>query len=158
MLAPLHVHAVVLLGAALGAGGGGGIESFDCTSTDEMKQGESLRAWRSGGPDGATWNWYGSDLLCTVVVHAGCDGGGNVVLKLGRRATAKGTIALSQRDPTSLALRVPAARWERALKHGKKSIYDTLEVSVRVDGKCTAGTPPDRHWSDHFAGGFAGGE
>ena len=39
----------------------GWIQIFDCSSADEMKRGESLRAWRSGEPEGATWNWYGSD-------------------------------------------------------------------------------------------------
>jgi hypothetical protein len=126
-----------------------------------MKRGESLRAWRSGGPEGATWNWYGSDLLCTVVVQGVCDGEGSVFLDLGKKApTIPGTIALKRQSPTALELRVPATIWERALVRSEDAVYESLSLVVRVDGKCLNGAPAasEHHWSDSFVAGFAGGE
>jgi len=136
----------------------GWIQIFDCSSGDETKQGESLRAWRSGGPEGATWNWYGSDLICTVVVEADCNGKGGADLRLGRRRApvTRGTIALSRGQTTKLALRVPAKTWERALEKPKKAIYAKLTVAVQITARCSGG--PVRRWSDSFVGGFARGE
>ena len=124
-----------------------------------MKKGESLRAWRSGGPEGATWNWYGSDLICTVVVDADCNGNGRADLRLGRRRepVARGAIALSRGQSTKLALRVPAKTWERALERPKKAIYAKLTVAVQITARCGGGMPV-RRWSDSFVGGFARGE
>ena len=137
----------------------GWIQIFDCSSADEMKRGESLRAWRSGGPEGATWNWYGSDLVCRVVVDADCDGKGRTVLKLGRSRApvARGTLTLARGQAAKLALRVPAKTWQRALERPKKAIYQKLTVAVQVSARCTGGGP-ERRWSDSFVGGFAGGE
>jgi hypothetical protein len=137
----------------------GWIQIFDCSSTDEMKKGESLRAWRSAGPEGATWNWYGSDLVCTVVVEADCNGKGGADLRLGRRRApvARGTIALTRGQTTKLALRVPAKTWERALEHPKKAIYAKLTVALQITARCSGGGPV-RRWSDSFVGGFSGGE
>jgi len=136
----------------------GWIQIFDCSSGDETKQGESLRAWRSGGPEGATWNWYGSDLICTVVVEADCNGKGGADLRLGRRRApvTRGTIALSRGQTTKLALRVPAKTWERALEKPKKATYAKLTVAVQITARCSGG--PVRRWSDSFVGGFARGE
>jgi hypothetical protein len=136
----------------------GWIQIFDCSSTDEMKKGESLRAWRSGGPEGATWNWYGSDLICTVVVEADCNGKGRADLRLGRRKApvARGSIALSRGQTTKLALRVPAKTWERSLEKPRKAVYAKLTVAVQITANCSGG--PVRRWSDSFVGGFASGE
>jgi len=124
-----------------------------------MKKGESLRAWKSGGPEGSTWNWYGSDLICTVVVEGDCDGKGRADLKLGRRKApvARGAIALSQGQTSKLALRLPAKTWERALERPKKAIYAKLTVGVQITARCNGGGPV-RRWSDSFVGGFASGE
>jgi len=137
----------------------GWIQIFDCSSTDEMKRGESLRAWRSGGPEGAAWNWYGSDLVCRVVVDADCDGKARAVLKLGRSRAivARGSLALARGQAAKLALRVPAKTWQRALERPKKAIYQKLAVAVQVSARCKGGGP-ERHWSDSFVGGFSGGE
>jgi hypothetical protein len=137
-----------------------GIESFDCTSDDEMKRGDSLRARHSGGPEGATWNWYGADLLCTVIVRGDCEGKGSVVLKVGRAPAGRAALALSPRDTTKAELRVPAKVWQRALKHRKDLVYETLSLAVRVDARCAAGAggPSTRSWSDSFVGAFSGGE
>lgn len=137
----------------------GWIQIFDCSSTDDTKKGESLRAWRSAGPEGATWNWYGSDLVCTVVVAGDCDGKGRADLRLGRKRApvARGNIALSRGETTKLALRVPAKTWERALERSKKAIYAKLTVGVQITARCGGGGPV-RRWSDSFVGGFSGGE
>src|SRR5690242_10144111 len=123
-----------------------GIESFDCTSDDEMKRGQSLRGGHSGGPEGATWNWYGADLLCTVVVRGDCDGTGSAVLKLGGKPVARATLKLSRRlGAVSAELRIPAKVWERALVRRKDLVYETLPLSVGVDLECddtTGGSSP----------------
>jgi hypothetical protein len=136
----------------------GWIQIFDCSSANEAKSGESLRAWRSGGPEGATWNWYGSDLVCAVVVQADCDGKARADLRLGRgRApVARAPIALSRQQVTKVALRVPAKTWERALERSKTLTYKKLTVAVQVKARCAGA--PERRWSDSFVGGFAGGE
>jgi len=112
-----------------------------------------------GGPEGATWNWYGSDLVCRVVVDADCDGKGRTVLKLGRSRApvARGTLALARGQAANLSLRVPAKTWQRALERPKKALYQKLTVAVQVSARCTGGGP-ERRWSDSFVGGFAGGE
>lgn len=138
-----------------------GIQSFDCTSTDEMKHGESLRGRHGGGPEGATWNWYGDDLLCTVAVRGACDGTARVALELGRKRAAQAEMPLSERDARSQELRVPARVWQRALKHRRDSVYDELPLRIRVDPNCAAATPassPRTPWSDSFVGAFSGGE
>jgi hypothetical protein len=139
---------------------GPGIQSFDCTSDDEMKRGESLRARRSGGPEGATWNWYGADLLCTVVVRGACDGTARVALELGRKQAARGEMTLSERDPTSQELRVPAKAWERALQRRRDRVFETLPVSIRIDARCSASArrSAPQSWADAFVGAFSGGE
>jgi hypothetical protein len=137
-----------------------GIQSFDCTSSDETKRGESLRARKSGGPDGATWNWYGADLLCAVVVRGACDGTARIALDLGRKTAARAAVTLSPRDPSTQELRVSARAWQRALQRRREVVYETLPLRVRVDAKCSDGA---RHgsagtWSDNFVGAFSGGE
>ena len=142
-----------------------GILSFDCTSTDEMKRGESLRARRSGGPEGAAWNWYGSDLLCTIVLRGTCDGTAKAVLMFRREPVARATAALSRQATVSAEIRVPAKVWERALTHRKDlarllGVYDFLSLDLNVDSWCTGAarsTPPET-WSDSFYGVFSGGE
>jgi len=137
-----------------------GIQSFDCTSDDEMKRGESLRARRSGGPEGATWNWYGADLLCTVVVRGACDGTARVALELGRKRAAQAEMTLSERDATTREVRVPAKTWQRALKRRRDVVYETLSLRIRVEQKCAdvarASSAPT--WTDSFVGAFSGGE
>jgi len=137
-----------------------GIDSFDCTTTDEMKRGESLRARHSGGPEGATWNWYGADLLCTVVVRGDCDGAGSAVLKLRRKPVARAAMTLSRQATTNLELRVPPKVWERALDRRKNLVYETLALSVRVDARCADGMSAfsPETWFDAFMGAFSGGE
>ena len=136
----------------------GGIESFDCTSTEEMKRGQSLRAQHSGGPEGATWNWYGADLLCTVVVRGECDGTGSAVLKIGPKPVGRATLTLARQATASAELRVPAKVWERALQHRKRLIYETLPLHIRVDARCKGDDGPPETWSDSFVGRFSGGE
>jgi hypothetical protein len=137
-----------------------GLQTFDCTSADEMKRGESLRGHHSGGPDGATWNWYGADLVCTVVVRGSCDGTGRVVLELGRKPAARAEITLSEKDATTQELRVPSRVWERALQRRKTLVFETLLLHVRIDPKCADGSraSPAGTWSDSFVGAFSGGE
>jgi hypothetical protein len=137
-----------------------GVQSFDCTSADEMKRGESLRARHSGGPEGATWNWYGADLLCTVVVRGACDGTARIVMELGRMRAAQAAMTLSQRDATTQELRVPAKVWERALQRRRDRVYETLALRLRVVPTCAeaARRSPRLTWSDSFIGAFSGGE
>ncbi len=137
-----------------------GIQSFDCTSTDEVKRGESLRARHSGGPEGATWNWYGADLLCTVVVRGACDGPAQVALDLGRKPSARAALTLSSGAATTAELRVPAKVWQRALQRRRDVVYESLPLGVRVDAKCAdrTGAWHPQTWSDSFIGAFSGGE
>jgi hypothetical protein len=125
-----------------------------------MKRGESLRARHSGGPEGATWNWYGSDLVCSVVVRGTCDGTGDVVLRLGRVPATRAAVALTRRGPARAELRVPAKIWEGALEAPSDLAYETLALAVQVDARCAGGSaaPAPRTWSDGFVGAFSGGE
>src|SRR4029079_4040622 len=134
-----------------------GIQSFDCTSTDEVKRGESLRNRRSGGPEGATWNWYGSDLLCTGVVRGGCGGTAKRALDLGRKRAAQAEVPVSSREATTSELRVPASVWQRALQRPKDRVYETLRLRLRVDASCASGAHvlERQTWSDGFTGAFS---
>lgn len=105
-------------------------------------------------------NWYGDDLLCTVIVRGACDGTASITLDLGRKRAARAELTLSARDASSRELLVPAAVWQRALQHPKNHVYETLRLRIRVAAQCTDGTrgPERQTWSDTFVGAFSGGE
>jgi hypothetical protein len=135
------------------------LESFDCHSAWEHKEGESLRAFASGGPYGATWNWYREALRCEVVVRAACDGEARLVLRAGK-ARQEQTSTLEAGSVQRLAAAIPGEVWEGELEGSATLPYETLLLTAHVELVC--GTAEEGRWVEHlvdaFVGGFAGGE
>jgi hypothetical protein len=114
-----------------------------------------------GGPSGASFNWYGSALRCTVTIRAACGGKGRVALRVGNASGPAAEVAFESGAPKSVDLDVAAKTWERALEPEGDFIYDRLLVVARLDGHCVEDgqvTGEGVHVADAFIGGFGGGE
>lgn len=142
------------------------IGRFDCSSGHAHKRGESLRAHESGGPFGATWNWFDAPLVCQVEVASTCQASVQVSFHAGRHFETTGVVALAPPSADSSAIasftfEVAADRWQRELESSQQFPFETLLLLARVDGHCddpTGVVPQPIERVDAFVGRFAGGE
>ncbi len=130
--------------------------SFDCASSFEHKQGESLRFWNHGGPAGAAWNWYGSDLICTVSLVASREARVVSRLSVGKIYRSAKVALLKPHEILEVNFTVTSGNWEHALSEYNGEPFQTglfvIEVQVQ--------RAPDHPFflSDSFVAGFSGGE
>ncbi len=133
------------------------VEAFDCFSTFEEKRTESLRAWASGGPDGAAWNVEGAPLRCELVLSAPCAGAAALRALGNTKLLAKHQAGLVAGKNT-LEVVLPAAAWEKALE-ASPGPYSVLLISVSGFLSCATDAGGERfHFVDAFLAGFSGGE
>jgi hypothetical protein len=140
-----------------------GILRFDCNRPDD---GQSLRGFNGGGPDGSAWNWYGSDFDCSVTVRLDCEARIRVIVRVGERGRMRAETTSAAGSELTTKLVIPWELWEAELEQGDSAIdtvpYETLLFVARVDGLClpTEQEPSGRffYWTDSFLGGFSGGE
>jgi hypothetical protein len=155
------------------------IEAFDCEKHEVFPNepppkgliapAVGLRAWKGGGPYGATWN--ADALRCTARARTSCDRGKVLfTLRVGQYVVAEkeGTISKGVAD---VEVVLPAAIWERGYDSAPKA--DALRLPFKTAGfraqaalDCDAPTKASlRDWNyrfvvadDAFVAGFANGE
>lgn len=133
------------------------VEGFDCFSTLEEKRTESLRAWASGGPDGAAWNVDGAPLRCELRLRAPCAGAVTLRLLGNSKQLAKREAELAA-GQNELDLRLPSPAWEKALE-ASPGPFSALLISISGFVSCSADSGGERlHFADAFLAGFSGGE
>jgi hypothetical protein len=141
-----------------------GILHFDCGRADEL-EGQKLRDFSGGGPQGSAWNFYGGDLRCIVRMRTDCAAQLQTTLRVGERGRFQANSQLAAGDERTVELLVPSHAWEAESDSDAwvtGVAYSSLLFVARVDGLCsaTAEEPQERpfHWSDSFVAGFSGGE
>ncbi len=130
--------------------------SFDCTSSFEHKQGEGLRTWNNGGPAGAAWNWYGSDLICTVSLLAVREARIIPRLRVGQSYRSEQVVLLQPHKIQEVSFTVTSKNWEQALGKHEEEPFKTCLFIIEVQVE----RAPDYPFflSDSFVAGFSGGE
>lgn len=132
------------------------IESFDCSSSSEDKRGETLRSWKNGGPAGATWNWYGHDVICDARVAIPCAGEVFVRFFSGNAAPRTEKVVVTTPGDHGWRFVVPWTEWEPQLRGSDVGPYETLLLRAEIEGVCES--HETYLTSDAFLAGFAGGE
>jgi hypothetical protein len=133
------------------------VEAFDCFSTLEEKRSESLRAWASGGPDGAAWNVEGAPLRCELKLTTPCTGAVTLRVLGNTKRLAQRAAALTV-GANTLELALPSPAWEKAVE-ASPAPYSALLISVSGVVSCsTDDGGAHLAFADAFMAGFSGGE
>lgn len=151
------------------------VSDFDCSPTPQGAEEppgeggnmpfESMRAWASGGPAGATWN--AGALTCRGQVWTSCTQGSiRVELLVGSRRAATQAFPAAE-VPPRIEFPVPEETWRSALDDTvQQDFYRTAILRLRASLTCEepflAGAGTARHSDvvaeDSFVAGFASGE
>lgn len=128
---------------------------FDCHSTDELEQDESLRNWQSGGPFGAGWNLQAWPLACKVRIHAPCSAKLHVQL-FGNGHVFAGETRRVEQGTFDWGVELPVDVWATALTQ-RNADNEVLVFSVGGVLFCEDGSE-HLPFADAFTAGFAAGE
>jgi hypothetical protein len=139
------------------------VAQFDCFSMEETKLLESLRTWRSGGPEGSAWNAGDAPLRCAVRLSATCSGPATLRVAGNQRTLSAREVTVSVGE-NAFEFELSQESWGAALEDSRDRSpvpvpYTTLLLSVSGLLACQSDYGIVSHpFADAFLAGFSGGE